>query len=307
MMQVLNETYAAGGGIKKFYSSWDAFAIRTLTYTTARIWGFLTFYDWINPDARRVARLDFYAYAALAGGAMGGLLANPFQIVFARMQVDEMYPERARRNYRGFLDGITKVAEEGALFRGSLAYSLKLAGLVAGGGAYDYVKENMFYFFGPISMNRIVGTAAGVATAMALSMPFDAVATRMHTQRPLPNGELPYKNTLDCIAKMWKYECSFDHFSNLGAFFSGGQAYFVRLYLIAVLSQYFLDYYHNSSKVSEFWQPARYQYQSGIDYDIHNPYTDGFNQELVHAWRAQAGIQAFHPMGAAGQSDLLVL
>jgi hypothetical protein len=153
------------------------------------------------------------------------------------MQVDEMYPERARRNYGSFLEGFTKVAEEGALFRGSIAYGLKLAGLVSvGSGAYDYMKENMFFFFGPVSFNRFIGTAAGVGAAMAVSMPFDAIATRMHTMRPLPNGELPYKNSLDCFTKMFKYECSFDHFSNFGAFYSGGQAYFARLYGIAIIS-----------------------------------------------------------------------
>jgi hypothetical protein len=188
MTNVMQETYKAGGGMKKFYSSLDAFFIRTVTYTTFRIWGFLYFYDWINPDARRVARQDFYGYAAVAGGLMGGILANPFQVVFSRMQVDEMYPERARRNYRNFFDGFTKVAEEGALMRGALAHGLKFGALVSGAGVYDYVKENMFYFFGPIHLNRLIGTAAGVATAMLLSMPFDAVATRMHTMRPLPTG-----------------------------------------------------------------------------------------------------------------------
>ena len=38
-----------------------------------------------------------------------------------------------------------------------------------------------------------------------------------------------------------------------------------------------LDAYHSSDMVSEFWQPARFSYTSGIDYDIHNPWTDGFN------------------------------
>lgn len=53
MMNVINDTFNAGGGYKKFYSSWDAYLLRTVSYTTARIWGFLYFYDWINPDARR--------------------------------------------------------------------------------------------------------------------------------------------------------------------------------------------------------------------------------------------------------------
>ena len=288
---------AAGGGFKKFYSKFDAFFLRTVGYTTARIWSFLYFYDWINPDPRREARMDFYGYAAVAGGLVGGVLTNPTNLVFARMQVDEMYPKQARRNYSSFVDGFVKAAEEGALMRGSLANGLKLSGLVAGAGVYDYVKENMFYFFGPISLNRLVGTAAGVGTAMLLSMPFDTIATRMYTMRPLPNGEMPYKSTIDCYNKIFKYECSFDKHSNFGSFYSGGQAYFLRLYLIAIISQYMLDYYHASNKVSEFWAPARYSWATGIDYDIHNPYTDGFNMLMNTRVNAKGGAGYMHPDG----------
>ena len=103
-----------------------------------------------------------------------------------------MYPAKARRNYKSFLDGFVKVAEEGALFRGAGAYGLKFAGMFAGGGTFDWMKENMFFFFGPISFVRLTSTAVGIATAVAFSMPFDAIATRMHTQRPMPNGVLPY-------------------------------------------------------------------------------------------------------------------
>ena len=111
-----------------------------------------------------------------------------------------MYPEAARRNYRSFIDGFVKAADEGALFRGGLAHGLKLAGLVSvAAGCYDWMKENMFYYFGPISLNRLVGTAIGTGVATALSMPFDAVATRLHTMRPLPNGQYPYTGTIDCI------------------------------------------------------------------------------------------------------------
>ena len=192
----------------KFYSKLDAYLLRTFTYTTARIWGFLYFYDMVNHDPRREARADFYVYAGMAGGLAAGVVANPFQIVFSRMQVDEMYPQKARRNYKNFIDGVTKVAEEGALFRGSLAYGLKLGGMVSvGAGVYDWMKENMYYFFGPISLNRFVGTGLGCFFAMLVSMPFDAVATRMHTMRPLPNGKMPYFSSMDCFSKMVKYEC----------------------------------------------------------------------------------------------------
>lgn len=304
-INVFNEIMAAGGGYRKFYSKLDAFAMRTVAYTTARIWGFLYFYDWINPDPRRQARSDFYAYAGIAGGLVAGVLSNPFELVFTRMQVDEMYPEQCRRNYKSFIDGLVKVAEEGALFRGAGANGLKLAGLVsAASGSYDWMKENSYYFFGPIVMNRILATTAGVATAVALSMPFDTIRTRLHTQRPLPNGEMPYRDAWDCFNKIIKYECSWAKYNNFGSFYTGGQAYFARLWVIAYLSQMILDRYHSSSMVSEFWQPARYQYQSGIDYDIHEPYTDGFNRMMTTSWMGKGGFPAITPEGK-GQIKVL--
>lgn len=99
------------------------------------------------------------------------------------------------------------MAEEGALLRGALANGLKLTGLVvAATGVFDLVKENMFYFFGPILLNRIVATTAGVLVAHLLSMPFDTIRTRLHTMRPLPNGVYPYKGTFDCLCKIIRYE-----------------------------------------------------------------------------------------------------
>ena len=140
-------------------------------------------------------------------------------------------------------------------------------------GCYDWMKENMYYFFGPVIANRLVGTACGVAVAGVLSMPFDTIKTRMHTMRPLPNGVYPYTSSADCAYKIFRYECQSKKLSNAGSFYSGGQAYFVRLYTIALLSQFLLDFYFGSNVMQEFWQPARYKYQGGLDYDIHNPYT----------------------------------
>jgi hypothetical protein len=134
-----------------------------------------------------------------------------------------MYPEKCRRNYKSFLDGLIKVSEEGALFRGALANGLKIAGILGlATGAYDWVKENTYYFFGPITMVRILATTAGVATATALSMPFDTIRNRLHTMRPLPNGKMPYNGTLDCFNKIVKYECNFLKYNNFGSFYTGG-------------------------------------------------------------------------------------
>ena len=115
--------------------------------------------------------------------------------------------------------------------------------------------------------------------------------------RPLPNGVYPYYGTVDCFAKILKYECCQHKQANFGAFYTGGQAYFVRLYAIALASQYLLDWYHATDNVSEFWAPSKFHVSTGIDYDIHNPYTDGFNQVMIRNWMAKGGLGPMHPDG----------
>lgn len=53
--------------------------------------------------------------------------------------------------------------------------------------------------------------------------------------------------------------------------------------------------------MSEFWQPARFHYQGGIDYDIHDPYTDAFNKKLVSTYTGPGGLGAAHPSGKEGE------
>ena len=71
----------------------------------------------------------------------------------------------------------------------------------------------------------------------------------------------------------------------------------MRLLGIALVSQYILDWYHHSAKVDEYWQPSRYHSHGGIDYDIHNPYTDAFNEMMVHNWVGKTGYAGLAPDG----------
>lgn len=201
--QIFEEIYNQGGGMRKYYSSIDGFLIRTMAYTSARVWGFLTFYEWINKDPRRTARPDYYIMAGLAGGALAGVLTNPIEMVFARQQADEMYHESYRRNYKTFTQGLMKVVDEGVLLRGAAANAMKYGMLCASmTNVYDLIKENTYYFLGPHMLNRLIATAGAVGLGVALSMPFDAIRLRMHLMRPLPNGQLPYTSSWDCSAKM---------------------------------------------------------------------------------------------------------
>jgi dicarboxylate transporter 10 len=196
-------------------NSFDAFLLRTVAYTTARVGAFTYFYDKVNNDPRRLARPDWLATAGIPAGLIAGIVTNPFDIVFNRMQVDELYPETARRNYAHFLDGLFKVMEEGALMRGALANGLKLAAICSSmTSLFDWCKENSYYFFGPHWINRLWATAVAVTAGTVVSMPFDMIRTRLHTMRPLPNGKMPYDHTFDCFFKIFRYECNAKYGSN---------------------------------------------------------------------------------------------
>ena len=92
-INIFNEIREQGGSFRRFYTSLDTFFVRTFAYTTARVWGFLKFYDYLNPDPRRILRGDKYIFAGMGGGMLAGILTNPIDLVFARQQVDELYPE----------------------------------------------------------------------------------------------------------------------------------------------------------------------------------------------------------------------
>jgi solute carrier family 25 oxoglutarate transporter 11 len=174
-----------------------------MSYTTARVWGFLTFYDWINQDPRRTARPDYYVMAGLGGGMLAGVLTNPIEMVFARQQADELYSQSYRRNYKSFTHGLMKVVDEGVMFRGAAANGLKYGMLCASmTNVYDLIKENTYYWFGPSFINRLVATLGATLLGTMLTLPFDAIRLRMHLMRPLPNGELPYTSSMDCAVKM---------------------------------------------------------------------------------------------------------
>mmetsp|Transcript_24000 Transcript_24000/g.18325 ORF Transcript_24000/g.18325 Transcript_24000/m.18325 type:complete len:314 (-) Transcript_24000:41-982(-) len=295
-LHIFEEIYQAGGGLRKFWTSWDTFFLKTFAYTTARVSCFLYFYDWINPDPRRLARPDYFVAAGIAGGLVAGIATNPFEVVFTRMQADEMYPLVARRNYANFFDGLYKVMEEGALMRGAVANGAKLAALCASmTSIFDLCKENSYYFLGPSWVNRFWSTAIAVTIGTAVSMPFDNIKTRLQIMRPLPNGQMPYTGTLDCLAKIIRYECQLEKSSNVQSIFAGLTPYWIRLFAICYVSQFILDYYHGANYVSEFWQPARSYFPTGIDYDFHDPYTDAYNIAMVSSIHGPGAIPGTTP------------
>lgn len=270
--RLFSEINKSGAGYKTWFTSWEGFLARTFSYTTARLSCYLWFFDRLNKDPRRYARPDRQAIAGIAGGLIAGIITNPIEIVFARMQVDSIYPKNYQRGYTSFYDGLIKTAEEGALFRGSIPNGCRVAGLITGAYAlHDWFKENAYYFLGNVMFNRFVATLLASAIAVGASMPFDTIRMRLYTQRPLPNGVWPYQGVTDCLSKIMRYEANIKNHGNLQSFYAGFLPYFARYFLIFFSSQYILDFYHYGHYVPELWTPATYYSPPAIAFNVYEP------------------------------------
>ena len=237
----------------------------------------------MNSDPRRTPRYD----SQMAIGVMASLgmaaVTNPIDVVFTRMQVDEMYDPKYRRNYSSFYEGLVRVMNEGALYRGVFANAARYASILGGISlTYDYVKENLYYFWGPIELIRILGVFSASFVGTLIAMPFETARVRLQTMRALPNGVMPYLNTVDCINKIYRYEANFLHNSNGGVFYAGCYAYFARLFLISYMSLHILDHYHLDNRVEELWGSARYSFRSGIVFDVHEPFTMSAHKRIAY-------------------------
>jgi hypothetical protein len=206
------------------------------------------------------------------------------------MQVDDLYPEHCKRNYRNFFDGFVKTAQEGALFRGAIANGLKVAMIATPMTClFDYLKESSYWFLGPSIYNRIWPTLLVAYVATVASLPFDTIKTRLHTMKALPNGEMPYEGIFDCyykvirklIFQIHRYEANQNKNANVSAFYAGAQSSFFRLVGICLVSQFLLDSYHNGHYKKEYWTPAKFSFQGGIDLDIHDPWTMAFHKGVA--------------------------
>jgi len=85
--------------MKKYYTSYEGFFFKTVGYTTAWVSAFLYFYDWLNHDPRRYAKPEMLLYSAIPAGIVAGIVTNPIDLVFTRMQAEDLYHKNYKWGY----------------------------------------------------------------------------------------------------------------------------------------------------------------------------------------------------------------
>lgn len=186
-------------GILALYNGLSASLLRQLTYSTTRFGIYEVMKQHLSSPGEA---LPFHTKVLLAaaGGACGGFVGTPADMVNVRMQNDIKLPVELRRNYKHAIDGLWQVYRtEGVrrLFSGATTATSRAILMTVGQlSFYDQVKQTLLdsgYFTDNLGTHFLASSTAG-AIATTLTQPLDVLKTRMMNAKP---GE--YKSIAHCV------------------------------------------------------------------------------------------------------------
>lgn len=186
-------------GLLALYNGLSASLLRQLTYSTTRFGIYEVSKQRLSTPGENVP-FHTKVLMAAAGGAAGGLVGTPADMVNVRMQNDIKLPLDQRRNYKHAIDGLWKVFRtEGVtrLFSGATTATSRAILMTIGQlSFYDQVKQTMLktpYFSDNLVTHFLASLTAG-AIATTLTQPLDVLKTRTMNAKP---GE--YRSLGHCI------------------------------------------------------------------------------------------------------------
>jgi solute carrier family 25 oxoglutarate transporter 11 len=199
----------ADEGFMALYSGLSAGLTRQVVYTGARLGLYDVFCDMAKTPGEKSMPLTKTAGCAIAAGGLAAIMGNPADLSLIRMQTNAMLPVEKQVVYRHAGHAMSMILkEEGAmgLFKGAVPTSVRAMGLNLGMlGGNSVAKDALSSNFGLAKSGAAcVFGASAIAGffASAFSLPFDFVKTQIQKQKPDAQGNLPYKNGLDCAMKM---------------------------------------------------------------------------------------------------------
>ncbi|CAI5441921.1 unnamed protein product [Caenorhabditis angaria] len=213
-------------GFFQLYNGLSAGLLRQATYTTTRL-GTYTFLLEQFSDKNTAPSFATKAIFGMAAGGIGSFVGTPAEIALIRMTGDGRLPPEQRRNYKGVVNALTRIAkEEGVLtlWRGCTptvirAMVVNAAQLATYSQAKQTILESKLISDG-IFCHFVASMISGLATTIA-SMPVDIAKTRIQSMKVI-DGKPEYKNAFDVWGKVIKNEGVF-------ALWKGFTPYYMRL------------------------------------------------------------------------------
>lgn len=273
-IRMVYEIVDSGAGLRGLWVGLDSIIARSVYQSAIRTYLWCHIYNYYNNDARRGRSLATATWSNFLTGFGAGVLANPIDLVYNRQAADALFPRENRRNYSSFINGLVRANNEGVLLRGALASGLSY-GILLGSmsNLYDFLKEYLFYFFGPTEWLRPTALIPTAFVGAYLYLPFDNIRTRLHIMTPLPDGRLPYLGIRDAFAKIYAYEAMPTNYTNHHVFHSGFASFFVKLYLSLLVGVKMSDYaFRENYKEGEFVEMGDYYKQPYLKQIPHSPY-----------------------------------
>lgn len=225
-------------GLVNLYNGLSAALFRQVTYTTTRMGVFQYLMDVGPSDPSFATRLLFGA----ASGAVAGVVGNPAEVALVRMTADGRLRPEERRNYAHVGDALYRVfRDEGmaGVMRGTMATVGRAVLLNAVQlGTYSQAKKALQsssspWLQGGMLQHITAGMISGLACTI-VSLPVDMAKTRLQQMKPLPNGQMPYNGSVDCILSVVRKE-------GVLALWKGFTPYFLRLGPHTILAFIFLE------------------------------------------------------------------
>lgn len=226
-------------GFMTLYRGLSAGLLRQLTYGTTRLGLFQVCSTKFIEEGKTELSFSRRLAASVTAGGIGALVGTPADAALVRMQADTVLPLAERRGYKNGVDAMVRMLrEEGLKGFFSGASPTVYRGLSINVGmltSYSYYQKVLEPVTGKgTQSNRFSAGALSGWTAATLSLPFDFIKTRLQKQRPDANGNLQYKNFIDCARKVAAAEGPM-------AFYNGYLTYVGRITPHIMLTWVFID------------------------------------------------------------------
>jgi len=226
-------------GAMTLYRGLSAGLLRQLTYGMTRLGIFQIASQKFKEKGKEELSFGRRVAASVTAGGIGALVGTPADAALVRMQADTVLPLAERRGYKNGADAMIRMFREEGL-RGffSGAAPTVYRGLSINVGmltSYSYYQKVLEPVTGKgTQSNRFIGGALSGWTAATVSLPFDFIKTRLQKQRPDANGNVQYKNFVDCARKVAAAEGPM-------AFYNGYFTYVGRITPHIMLTWVFMD------------------------------------------------------------------
>eukprot|EP00746_Dinoflagellata_sp_MGD_P086763 gnl/MRDRNA2_/MRDRNA2_34369_c0_seq1.p1 gnl/MRDRNA2_/MRDRNA2_34369_c0~~gnl/MRDRNA2_/MRDRNA2_34369_c0_seq1.p1 ORF type:complete len:299 (+),score=45.96 gnl/MRDRNA2_/MRDRNA2_34369_c0_seq1:96-992(+) len=197
-------------------------------HATARLGLFEVYRNWMT-KYRETDFLSRLASATAAGGC-SAMISCPCEVSLVRMSNDLSLAPELRRNYKGLVDCMTRIAKEeglSAFWRGCAPFVARAC--MAGAtqvATYDQFKS-LYIGMGIKGINNTCASScsAGLVYSIA-TMPFESAKNRMAFQQPDPTtGKLPYTGLIQTISSVAQAQGALGLFDGFFPYFirCGGQ------------------------------------------------------------------------------------